>query len=481
MPKCHRVRFVAACACAMTLFAVAGLPGRTPASGAPADRFVEVTAVLDKYIAAGEIAGAVSLIYRNGEIAHVSARGVQDLETGTPMARDTIFGLASMTKPVTAVAVMMLVEEGRLGLDEPVDRWLPELADRKVLIDPNGPLDRVYDAPRAITPRDLLRYTMGLGIPEWAGIAPNAPLARAFADMRAGGGTGDDYLRRLGALPLAYAPGERFVYHTPSMVAGVLIERASGMGLEQFMKTRIFDPLGMPDTGFRVPAAERSRLASYYRAGEQPGTLVPVADNAARYAAPPTFPSAGGGLVSTVDDYLRFARMLLDRGALDGVRILSPGSVDTMTTDQLPVEPDRRFFLFEDFWRGAGVRAGAPGHDGAAGRRPLRRLVLVARRDGRPVDGRPRSRPDLPPFHSAERCSAGVRRGVHAGALRGARGLSARGVRGARRQRWIRAPGWQVGAACGTRMRIMNPGDSGGHEACERTHRFARPSSRCCG
>ena len=354
----QRARFVAACACALTLPAGAALPGGMPASGAAADRFGEVTAVLDKYIAAGEIAGAVSLVYRHGEVAHVSARGVQDLETGTPMARDTIFGLASMTKPVTAVAVMMLVEEGRLELDEPVDRWLPELADRKVLTDPNGPLDQLYDAPRAITPRDLLRYTMGLGFPEWAGIAPDAPLARAFADMRAGGGTADDYLRRLGALPLAYAPGERFVYHTPSMVAGVLIERSSGMGLEQFMRARIFDPLGMPDTGFRVPAAKRPRLASYYRAGAQPGTLVPVADNATRYAAPPAFPSAGGGLVSTVDDYLRFARMLLNRGELDGVRILSSASVDMMTTDQLPVEPERRFFLFEDFWRGAGFGLG---------------------------------------------------------------------------------------------------------------------------
>ena len=354
----HRTPIIAASAVAFTIAAVAIVTGQKPVSGAASDRFEQVTAVLDKYVSAGELAGAVSLIYRHGEVAHVSARGVQDLETGTPMARDTIFGLASMTKPVTAVAVMMLVEEGKLDLDEPVDRWLPELTDPKVLSDPNGPLDQVYDAPRAITPRDLLRYTMGLGFPEWAGISPEAPITRAFTDMRGGGGTADDYMRRLGALPLAYAPGERFVYHTPSMVAGVLIERASGMGLEQLMKTRIFDPLGMPDTSFWVPAAKRPRLASYYRGGEQPGTLVPVADNDTRYAAPPKFPSAGGGLVSTVDDYLRFARMLLNKGELDGVRILSRESVEQMTTDQLPVESYRRFFLFEDFWRGAGFGLG---------------------------------------------------------------------------------------------------------------------------
>lgn len=354
----RRTSFVAACTGAAAAAAVVSLTGGRSAAGMAQDPLEGVTAVLDKYIDAGELAGAVSLVYHRGDVVQVSARGVQDLETGTPMARDTIFGLASMTKPITAVAVMMLVEEGTLDLDEPVDRWLPEMADPKVLSDPNGPLDQVYDAPRAITPRDLLRYTMGLGFPEWAGIAPEAPISQAFAEMRRGNHTADEYIEQLGALPLAFAPGERWVYHTPSMVAGVLIERASGMGLGEFFRTRIFDPLGMPDTGFSVPAEKRARLASYYRGGEQPGTLVPVADNSTRYAAPPKFPSAGGGLVSTVDDYLRFGRMLLNRGELDGVRILSPASVDEMLTDQLPEEPERRFFLFEDFWRGAGFGLG---------------------------------------------------------------------------------------------------------------------------
>ena len=341
-----------------TLAGIVALTAGKPASALAQDPLAGVTAVLDKYVDAGELAGAVSLVYHRGEVMQVSARGVQDLETGAPMARDTIFGLASMTKPITAVAVMMLVEEGKLDLDAPVDRWLPELANPRVLSDPNGPLDQVYDAPRAITARDLLRYTMGLGFPEWAGIAPEAPISQEFAAMRRGDFTADEYMERLGTLPLAFAPGERWVYHTPSMVAGVLIERASGMGLAEFFQTRIFEPLGMPDTGFWVPAAKRHRLASYYRGGEQPGTLVPVADNSTRYAAPPKFPSAGGGLVSTVDDYLRFGRMLLGRGELDGVRILSSASVDEMLTDQLPEEPERRFFLFEDFWRGAGFGLG---------------------------------------------------------------------------------------------------------------------------
>ncbi len=329
-------------------------------SGLSPKRLERVTAVLDKYIDAGELAGVVSLIYRHGEVAHVSARGVQDTDTKTPMARDTIFGLASMTKPVTAVAAMMLVEEGKIRLDELVDRWLPELAHRKVLNDPNGPLDQVHDAPRAITLRDLLRYTMGIGSVGYAGMAPEAPIAQAFAKVRGGRGemTADEYLERLGALPLVYAPGERFMYNTPSVVAGVLISRVSGMGLDQFMETKIFTPLGMHDTGFVVPAGKRGRLATYYRGGEQPATLVQVADNETRYLERPVFPSGAGGLASTVDDYLKFARLLLNEGEVDGVRLLSRKSVELMTTDQMPKEPHRRFFISEDFWRGAGFGLG---------------------------------------------------------------------------------------------------------------------------
>lgn len=218
----------------------------------------------------------------------------------------------------------------------------------------------MHDAPRAITLRDLLRYTMGIGSVGYAGMAPEAPIAQAFAKVRGGRGemTADEYLERLGALPLVYAPGERFMYNTPSVVAGVLISRVSGMGLDQFMETSIFTPLGMHDTGFVVPAGKRGRLATYYRGGEQPATLVQVADNETRYLERPVFPSGAGGLVSTVDDYLKFARLLLNEGEVDGVRLLSRKSVELMTTDQMPKEPHRRFFISEDFWRGAGSGLG---------------------------------------------------------------------------------------------------------------------------
>lgn len=358
MPRSRRV--AGTIAIGVVLAGVSTVSSQSTVSGLSLKRLERVTAVLDDYIAAGEIAGAVSLIYRHGEVVHVSARGVQDLDTRAPMVRDTIFGLASMTKPVTAVAVMMLVEAGAIGLDEPVDRWLPELASPKVLDDPHGPLDEVHDAPRAITVRDLLRYTMGTGSMGYAGISDEAPIAQAHAQLRSRRDelTPDQYLERLGAVPLVYAPGERFMYNTPSTVAGVLIPRVSGMGLDQFMETKIFDPLGMRDTGFVVPADKRARLASYYRAGEQPGTLVKVEDNETRYREPPVFPSASGGLVSTVDDYLRFARMLLQKGEVDGVRLLSRESVELMTTDQMPKEPHRRFFISDGFWRGAGFGLG---------------------------------------------------------------------------------------------------------------------------
>ena len=157
------------------------------ASGMSPERLERVTGVLDKHIAAGNLSGAVSLIYRHGEIAHLSARGYQDIDAKTPMQRDTIFGLASMTKPITAVATMILVEEGKMRLDEPIDRWIPELANRQVLDDPTGPLDEVHNSPRPITVRDLLRYTMGMGVAGFSGIPPDAPIAAALAAQRGGG------------------------------------------------------------------------------------------------------------------------------------------------------------------------------------------------------------------------------------------------------------------------------------------------------
>ena len=225
--------------------------------------------VMAGYVERGEVPGIVTLVSRRGEV-HVDAIGMQAIGGNDPMRRDTIFRIASMTKPITAVAAMILVEECKLRLDEPVDRLLPELADRKVLKRLDGPLDDTVPANRPITVRDLLTFRMGFGMI----MAPPGtyPIQRAATEHGIGMGppkpqeqpAPDEWLRRLGTLPLMHQPGEKWMYNTASDVLGVLIARASGQPLETFFRERIFEPLGMKDTGFSVPAAQLDRFATSY-------------------------------------------------------------------------------------------------------------------------------------------------------------------------------------------------------------------------
>jgi CubicO group peptidase (beta-lactamase class C family) len=247
-----------------------------------------------------------------------------------------------MTKPITAAAAMILIEECRLRLDDAVDGFLPELVDRRVLKRLDGPLDETEAAKRPITVRDLLTFGMGFGIP----MAPPGtyPIQTAASDLDLGQGmpqpqrppAPDEWIRRFGTLPLMHQPGERWMYHTGSDVLGVLIARASGRPFETFLRERLFEPLGMTDTGFSVPAAKRDRFGPSYWTNSQTGAaeIYDPAENG-EWSHPPAFPSGGGGLVSTVDDYLAFARMLLGDGRHGGERILSRAAVETMTADQL--------------------------------------------------------------------------------------------------------------------------------------------------
>jgi CubicO group peptidase (beta-lactamase class C family) len=245
-----------------------------------------------------------------------------------------------MTKPVAAVAAMILVEECRLRLDDPVDPLLPELADREVLKRPDWPVDETVPANRPITPRDLLTLRLGIG----AVLAPpgSHPIQEAMEEAELAPGADspslppDEWMRRLGGLPLIHQPGERWMYETGSDVLGVLISRATGGPLEAFFRERIFEPLGMDDTGFHVPPAKADRLASLYGANPETGALE-LHDDAgdSKWSRPPAFESGGGGLVSTVDDYLAFCRMMLNGGKHGGERILSRPSVELMTTDHL--------------------------------------------------------------------------------------------------------------------------------------------------
>lgn len=295
------------------------------------------------YVERGQVPGLVAAVERRGEL-HVEVLGVQALG-GPPMRRDTLFRISSMTKPVAAVAALILVEECRLRLDEPIDRLLPELAGRRVLRRIDGPLDDTEPAQRPITLRDLLTFRAGWGI---LLSAPDSwPIQRAIAELGIAGfgppnpaapHDADEWLRRLATLPLLHQPGERWFYNTASLVLGVLIARAAERPLEDFLRERIFAPLGMRDTGFDVPPASRGRFATGY-AADADGALVLLDDPAtSAWNVPPAFPDPGAGLVSTLDDYLAFARMLLAGGTLGGVRMLSRAAVELMTSDQLTPE-----------------------------------------------------------------------------------------------------------------------------------------------
>ncbi|HEV2459119.1 MAG TPA: serine hydrolase domain-containing protein [Ktedonobacterales bacterium] len=312
--------------------------------GLSQSRLVHLHDVLAGSVERGDVSGLVALISRRGE-THVEVLGTMAAGGSAPMRRDTIFRISSMTKPITAVATMILMEECTLRLDDPVDRLLPELADRRVLQRLDGPLDDTVPAHRPITVRDLLTFTMGFG--QLLAEPDASPILQAAHDQQIGMGppepsglpASDEWIRRLGTLPLMYQPGERWLYNTGSDVLGVLIARAAGQPLETFLRERIFAPLGMPDTGFSVPAARLDRLATSY--WTHPGTgQVAIYDEAAggQWSRPPAFPSGAGGLVSTADDYLAFAQMLLSLGRLANTantRLLSRPSVELMTTDHL--------------------------------------------------------------------------------------------------------------------------------------------------
>ena len=310
--------------------------------------------VMRGYVERGELAGVVTLLCRHDEV-QVEAIGAQSLATATPIQRDTIFRIASMTKPITAAAAMILVEEAKLRLDEPVDRWLPELAERKVVRGIDSPLDDTVPAKRPITLRDLLTFRLGLG----AVMAfPDVyPIQKAIAEAGIAPGprplsfSADEFMARVGGLPLVHQPGEQWMYHTGSDILGVLIARAAGMSLGDFLQERIFEPLAMKDTGFSVPEAKLDRLASCYHADPATGRLA-VYDEArgGPWARQPVFESGGGGLVSTADDYLAFGRMLLRYGRHGADRILSRPAVELMTADQLTPEQKASSPFVPGFW-----------------------------------------------------------------------------------------------------------------------------------
>jgi CubicO group peptidase (beta-lactamase class C family) len=309
-------------------------------------------AVAGHHVGNGDPPGLVALV-ASGEQVFAEPFGTLSIG-GAPVRRNSLFRIASMTKPVTGAATMALIEEGLIGLDEPVDRLLPELTDRRVLRDMSGPLDNTVLAHRAITTRDLLTFTFGFGFVVEMFMAAE-PFPVVVASDKAGLSTigppdpdvqpdPDSWIAGLGSLPLLAQPGDRWMYNTGASVLGVLLGRAAGQSFGEVLRTRIFEPLDMTDTAFWT--AQTDRLATAYRSGPEGLVAWDLPDG--KYSRPPAFEDGAGGLVSTADDMLAFARMFL-RG---GDPVLSGDSVRAMTTDQLTPEQKARGGLGPDFFTG---------------------------------------------------------------------------------------------------------------------------------
>jgi CubicO group peptidase (beta-lactamase class C family) len=322
------------------------------------ERLERLHEVMAGYVERGVAPGIVTLVSRGGD-EDVAVVGTTAVGGDEPMTRDTIFRIASMTKPITAVAAMILVEECKLRLDDPVDEFLPELANRQVLRSRESELDDTVPANRPITLRDLLTFRLGIGLV--FGPEPY-PIQRAMVDQLVGFVPNpqavpepDEWMRRLGSLPLIRQPGEAWLYGTGSNVLSVLIARAAGQSMGDFMRERLFEPLAMNDTGFSVPADKMDRLPTSYGTDVTTGELTPFDDPAkSNWSSPPAFESGAGGLVSTVDDLYAFGQMLLNKGTYGDVRILSRPSVELMTTDQLTPEQKAIPGLVPGFWEDHG-------------------------------------------------------------------------------------------------------------------------------
>ncbi len=334
------------------LLAVATAGAQVPA-GAPddvglsAERLERIGEMIQRAIDAKQISGAVTVVARRGRVAHFEARGLMDIETNTPMRKDTIFPIASMTKPVTAVAILMLVEEGKVRLSDPVSRFIPEFKDPQVAIvrsDAAGQEGEIYTVPakREVTVHDLITHTSGLGS---SGAARETTSRIAPRDLT---GTVADWAAALGAAPLDFQPGTRWAY---SGLAGIdtlgrIVEVASGLTFDEFLRQRIFEPLGMKDTAFNVPEEKKPRVVTLYRRTPEGLELRPVP----AWVATTTLHGGGGGLWSTAEDYLQFAEMLVNGGELNGTRLLGSRTVELMASNHVG-----------DLYEKAGRVGGGPG------------------------------------------------------------------------------------------------------------------------
>lgn len=289
-----------------------------------------------RYIDTGRFPGTQTVIYRRGHVVHGAVQGFADVARQVPVKDDTIFRIYSMTKPITSVAFMMLVEQGRVALDEPVHAYIPSWTNLGVFQSGTAPAFQTRPPSRPMLIIDLLRHTSGLTY----GFQQRTAVDAAYRDDKIGeiekAGTMQSMIDGLAKIPLEFSPGEAWNYSVATDVLGYLIEKISGQPFEQFLKERIFDPLGMNDTGFFVPPAKAHRLAACYAADGKGGIALQDDPTRSSFLSPPSFVSGGGGLCSTAADYLTFCRVLLNRGELGGVRLLGPKTLALMTSNHLP-------------------------------------------------------------------------------------------------------------------------------------------------
>lgn len=310
-----------------------GIPTAAPEEvGLSPERLGRIRPWMKSYVDQQKLAGLITVVARRGKVVHMERVGMRDKEAAKPMEFDTIFRIYSMSKPITSVAVMMLYEEGRFQLDDPVSKFIPDFKDLKVYTYSSRSTLQVTDASREITIRDLLIHTSGLTY----GFSHD-PVDVMYREARvlSRNGTLKDMIRKLAKLPLRHHPGQRWEYSVSIDVLGYLVEVFSGMPFDRFLEEKIFKPLNMKDTGFHVPKEKFERFATNYGPDDD-GLKVIDAPATSRFSKPTNFFSGGGGLVSTASDYMRFAQMMLNGGELDGVRLLSPKTLELMTKNHIP-------------------------------------------------------------------------------------------------------------------------------------------------
>jgi CubicO group peptidase (beta-lactamase class C family) len=298
-----------------------------------------IKTAMEGIVNAGVLAGVGTLVWRDGKVIQTTASGWRDIDARLPIERDTLFRIASMTKPITSTSALMLFEEGRFELNDPITRWVPEFSEMHVLRSPNGPLDEINPAERLITFNDLLTHRAGLTYSSFH----SGPIAKAYEDALGGDidshVSPDDWIKRLAALPLIDQPGAAFHYGRSTDLLGLIISRIEDAPLGDVLKRRIFDPLGMNDTGFTVPRENVSRRAGLYGfndAGQLTKRLTgPGSSTMPERPGDMAYVSGGQGLWSTLDDYLAFARMFPGTGSVDGVRLLRPETFTMMVSNQL--------------------------------------------------------------------------------------------------------------------------------------------------